>query len=76
MAKNGNGIYRFGEFLKRKRARKKLNQQDFARYAGLSPACINLLESGTRRGMRTDTAVKLAKATETSIDQILRLAAK
>lgn len=73
MAKNGKRKS-FAAFLKETRAGKKLNQKDFAKAAGISPACLNLLECEVRQSISIGTAIKIARASNVPVDEIIRMA--
>lgn len=61
---------RFGQNLRRLRARVALSQEELARLSSLHRTEIGLLENGAR-APRLDTLVKLASSLEVSPDDLL-----
>ncbi len=48
-----------------------ITQQELARQSGVKQGIISLIESGTTKHPRTDTAAKLARALGCTIDDLL-----
>lgn len=59
-----------GYKIKEKRKEKKMTQEELATKSGVSRATISGLENGTVRATSSKTLVKLARALDTTVDQI------
>lgn len=59
-----------GYKIKEHRKQKKMTQKELAAKSGVSRATISGLENGTLRATSSTTLLKLAKALETTVDQI------
>lgn len=59
-----------GYKIKEKRKEKKMTQEELAAKSGVSRATISGLENGTVRATSSKTLVKLARALDTTVDQI------
>ena len=59
-----------GYKIKEKRVEKKMTQEELAAKSGVSRATISGLENGTMRATSSKTLLKLAKALDTTVDQI------
>ena len=63
-----------GEWIRLQREQRGWSQSELARRAGLSATAINLLESNRRRQPQSDTAQKLARAFDLSVEEMYRAA--
>jgi transcriptional regulator with XRE-family HTH domain len=61
----------FGERLKRLRELAGFSQAELARRADMNRAVINMLESGVRTGITVETARKLARALNVTLDYLV-----
>ena len=59
-----------GYKIKEHRKQKKMTQKELAAKSGVSRATISGLENGTLRATSSTTLLKIAKALETTVDQI------
>lgn len=59
-----------GYKIKEKRKEKKMTQKELSAKSGVSRATISGLENGTLRATSSTTLLKIAKALETTVDQI------
>lgn len=59
-----------GYKIKEKREQKRMTQEELSAKSGVCRATISGLENGTLRATTTKTLVKLAKALDTTVDQI------
>jgi transcriptional regulator with XRE-family HTH domain len=59
-----------GYKIKEKRKEKNMTQEELAAKSGVSRATISGLENGTVRATSSKTLVKLARALDTTVDQI------
>ena len=59
-----------GYKIKEKRKEKNMTQEELATKSGVSRATISGLENGTVRATSSKTLVKLARALDTTVDQI------
>lgn len=59
-----------GYKIKEVREAKKMTQEELAEKSGVSRGTISALENGTMRTTMTKTLVALARALETTVDQI------
>lgn len=59
-----------GYKIKEKRMAKKMTQEELAAKSGVCRATISALENGTMRATSSKTLIKLAKALDTTVDQI------
>lgn len=53
------------------RSEKGWSQRELGRQAGVTGRCIGLIEAGKRR-MYLDTAVKIAKALDVTVDELIK----
>ena len=61
----------FGERLRRLRELAGLSQAELARRSGLNRANINMLESGARTGLTVESARRLARALNVTLDYLV-----
>jgi transcriptional regulator with XRE-family HTH domain len=61
----------FGERLKRLRELAGLSQAELARRSRLNRANINMLESGARTGLTVESARRLARALNVTLDYLV-----
>lgn len=59
-----------GYKIKEARLRLKMTQEELAEKSGVSRVTISGLENGTERATSSTTLLKLARALETTVDQI------
>ena len=59
-----------GYKIKEKRKEKNMTQEELAAKSGVSRVTISGLENGTVRATSSKTLVKLARALDTTVDQI------
>lgn len=59
-----------GYKIKEKRKEKNMTQEELSAKSGVSRATISGLENGTVRATSSKTLVKLARALDTTVDQI------
>ena len=59
-----------GYKIKEKRKEKNMTQEELAAKSGVSRATISGLDNGTVRATSSKTLVKLARALDTTVDQI------
>jgi transcriptional regulator with XRE-family HTH domain len=62
---------KFGERLKRLRELAGLSQSELARRSGVRRPIINMLESGARTGLTAESARRLARALDITVDYLL-----
>lgn len=61
----------FGERLKRLRELAGMSQAELARRANMHRAVINMLESGVRTGLTAESARRLARALNVTLDYLV-----
>ena len=59
-----------GYKIKEMREEKKMTQEELAEKSGVSRGTISALENGTMRTTMTKTLIALARALQTTVDQI------
>jgi transcriptional regulator with XRE-family HTH domain len=59
-----------GYRIREKRKERKMSQEELAEKSGVSRVTISGLENGTVRATTSTTLLKLARALETTVDQI------
>jgi transcriptional regulator with XRE-family HTH domain len=59
-----------GYKIKEKRKEKKMTQEELSAKSGVSRTTISGLENGTLRATSSKTLLKLARALDTTVDQI------
>ena len=59
-----------GYKIREKRKEKKMTQEELSAKSGVSRATISGLENGTVRATSSKTLLKLARALDTTVDQI------
>lgn len=59
-----------GYRIKEMREAKKMTQEELAEKSGVSRGTISALENGTMRSTMSKTLIALARALETTVDQI------